>query len=153
LNPYVVAVVLLSQQDYLLEKWKNEETRVNWNKKTVESFSLSNKAKSLHLSDGVVNIHLFLLYISFFIFFVDFFCTVVLIYLLSSSFFLQLYFPSVYDDHWFVFLVDMKYQNFIFLDSFYSGESTNQAVITRGIGLGVIFVHIFTESDIESNCW
>jgi hypothetical protein len=28
----------------------------------------------------------------------------------------------------------------------------NQAVITRGIGLGVIFVHIFTESDIESNC-
>jgi hypothetical protein len=29
LNPYVVAVVLLSQQDYLLEKWKNEEIRVN----------------------------------------------------------------------------------------------------------------------------
>jgi hypothetical protein len=28
----------------------------------------------------------------------------------------------------------------------------NQAVITRGIGLGVIFVHIFTESDIGSNC-
>jgi hypothetical protein len=28
----------------------------------------------------------------------------------------------------------------------------NQAFLTRGIGLGVIFVHIFTESDIESNC-
>jgi hypothetical protein len=27
------AVVLLSQHHYLLEKWKNEEIRVHWNKK------------------------------------------------------------------------------------------------------------------------
>jgi hypothetical protein len=27
----------------------------------------------------------------------------------------------------------------------------NRAVLNRGIGLGVIFVHVFSKSDIESN--
>lgn len=34
-----------------------------------------------------------------------------------------LYFPTVYDSHWFVFLVDLKYRHFIFLDSYWGKES------------------------------
>lgn len=33
---------------------------------------------------------------------------------------MQLYFPTFYEDHWFVFVVDIKDKKFVFLDSFYS---------------------------------
>ena len=32
----------------------------------------------------------------------------------------QLYFLTFYEDHWFVFVVDIKDRKFVFLDSFYS---------------------------------
>ncbi|KAM0895573.1 hypothetical protein ACQ4PT_023761 [Festuca glaucescens] len=38
-----------------IRKWKNEETRVIWKHRAIESFILSNKARALHLSDGIKN--------------------------------------------------------------------------------------------------
>uniref|UniRef100_A0ACD5U9P4 Uncharacterized protein n=1 Tax=Avena sativa TaxID=4498 RepID=A0ACD5U9P4_AVESA len=35
-----------------------------------------------------------------------------------------LFFPSIYNRHWFVLLIDIKYCNFIFLDSYFSEDST-----------------------------
>lgn len=73
--------------DYFLEKWKTESARKYWKEKAIESFNGANKARALHLSDG-------------------------------------LYFPSIFDDRWFIMLVDLKYRNFIFLDSVFGEESS-----------------------------
>jgi hypothetical protein len=35
---------------------------------------------------------------------------------------LQLYFPTFYDDHWFVFVVDINDSKFVFLDSYYKKD-------------------------------
>jgi hypothetical protein len=124
------------KQDYLLEKWKNEDTRIIWKQKAVESFTLSNKARSLHLSDGI------------------FFCSSMIpkfiiccFYYSSLSNFvfymLQLYFPSVFDDHWFVFMVDMKYRNFIFLDSYYSQQSSYQKKVANLLVITNFFCTFF----------
>lgn len=37
---------------------------------------------------------------------------------------MQLFFPSVHDEHWFLFVVDMVARKFIFLDSVYEEDST-----------------------------
>lgn len=80
--------------EYFLGKWKNEEGRLYFKKRAVDSFIGASKARPLNETD-------------------------------------RLFFPSVQSDHWFVFLVDMKGRNFIFLDSVFGEDSTYHKYIWK----------------------
>ena len=41
--------------------------------------------------------------------------------------FFQLFFPCFHDEHWFVFVVDIKDRSFVFLDSYYALHDEYQA--------------------------
>ena len=36
---------------------------------------------------------------------------------------MQIFFPSVHDEHWFLFVVDIIARKFVFLDSYYEGNT------------------------------
>ena len=81
----------------------------------MRAFQRSAKARPLHRSDLV----------GFEVKFskVDgpfyFFCFLILVFIVIFLL-VQLYFPTFYEDHWFVFVVDIKDRKFVFFDSFYS---------------------------------
>jgi hypothetical protein len=53
--------------------------------------------------------------------------------------FVQLYFPTFYEDHWFVFVVDIKDKKFVFLDSFFSEVHAYQQYVREKM---VLFFYI-----------
>ena len=56
---------------------------------------------------------------------------------------LQLYFPTVFADHWFVFHVDIKYRHFIFLDSYYGKESNYHKEIDNHLVIKSLYCLLF----------
>ena len=51
-----------------------------------------------------------------------------------------LYFPSLFERHWFVFAVDIKARKFIFLDSSYSKESSYQKAASHKLVISFFLV-------------
>uniref|UniRef100_A0ACD5VBH6 Uncharacterized protein n=1 Tax=Avena sativa TaxID=4498 RepID=A0ACD5VBH6_AVESA len=97
--------------DYLLEKWKNEDTRVRWKENVINGLVVANGARELHLSE-------------------------------------RLYFPSAYSRHWFVFAVDLKARNFLFLDSI-NGKECNYSKKTSNL-LIKNFKEVWFESGLKN---
>jgi hypothetical protein len=108
----------------------------------LRAFQRSSKTRPLHLSDLVC----FCCVCFFYIMYCDIFFIIVL-YMYKTVLFLQLYFPTFYDDHWFVFVVDIKDSKFAFLDSYYKKDDEFHTYI-RDLMVRVFIVSSFCHCHI-----
>ena len=107
----------------------------------MRAFQRSAKARPLHRSDLV----------GFEVKFskVDdplFFCFLIFVFIVIFLL-VQLYFPTFYEDHWFVFVVDIKDRKFVFLDSFYSELHAYQLYVREKMVCFVSSALFFCVSD------
>ena len=106
---YFFSPIFFSLKDILLKDHAEVDGDV-----MMRAFQRSAKAKPLHRSN-LVGFKVKFSKADEPLFFLLSYLNIYFIFLL-----VQLYFPSFYEDHWFVFVVDIKDRKFVFLDSFYS---------------------------------
>lgn len=97
----------------------------------MKAFSRSSKSRPLHRSD-LVGFKIMFSQVHESFLFSD--------YIYLFYIFMQLYFPTFYEDHWFVFVVDIKDKKFVFLDSFYSENHAYQQYVRQKMVLLCLFI-------------